>query len=128
MEKETINNKFFNFLATSKNIAMTDAIKKKIEESLSLESEEIASIKPTLFSSEANVDNYEFAYNYFDKELNLFKYAKKEQPKYTNQSTYNKDADINPIVKNAREIITAICAVGTLFVTAYLGSLKGGSK
>ena len=71
MNTRSINPKFFNFLAISKDIAMTEGVKRKIKSSLSLESEEITEIKQILYSPKARVDDYEFAYNYFDRELNL---------------------------------------------------------
>ena len=124
MNTRSINPKFFNFLAISKDIAMTEGVKRKIKSSLSLESEEITEIKQILYSPKARVDDYEFAYNYFDRELNLFKYARKDPVKYAS-SSYHKDADINPIIKNAKEVIIALCTIGSLIVTAYV---SGGKK
>ena len=127
-ESVEINSKFYNFLAVNKDLLITDIVKKKIDEALSVVNDDIDAIKKSLYSKDANKDDYEYAYNYLDRECNIFKFAKKDPLKPTQGSFRKPEDDIKPWVKNVKEIVTTIGTVASIAAMAYAGFGKKGNS
>lgn len=129
----TIHHKFLKYLRGAKDLAITSITEKKILEALAVKSDENEEILGIVINGNSSKDEYEYAYNYLDKEFNVFKLCKKDintrvTPNYAGakpkQDTATKvktwSDTIGSVVK------TVAVAAGILGISLVIGGKKDG--
>lgn len=77
IQSQDIHRKFIRYLKSAKDLAVTGILLDNIADTLSIKSSDNNRIIAIVIN-DSSKDDYEYAYNYLDKEFNVFKHAKKD--------------------------------------------------
>lgn len=136
MNNVEIHPKFIKYLRSAKDLAITDLVLKKIKDALSIDSDDNERIWDIIITNSSK-DEYEYAYNYLDKEFNVFKLAKKDvntrvTSNYANGSKGGVPEKISSWAKTATDVVKFVTVAAALLgISLALGGKKdstGGAE